>query len=138
MNITRLEDTLPQLKPKQQAVKKPKRRRMASEGQCVKACFDWLFLHGCYVWRNNTGAYKPNEHGGYVRYGLKGSPDIIGFTPSGRFIGVECKAGYNTQEDSQKLFQARSEEKHALYILAYSTDDLEERKHDILARCVWQ
>jgi hypothetical protein len=115
---------------------KPKPKK-PTEGQVVKACIDWLWAKGCFVWRNNSGAYKA-QHGGYIRYGLTGSPDIIGFTPYGRFIGIECKAGYNKQQDSQKAFQERADAKHAVYILAYSIEDLEARQHDILAGCVWQ
>lgn len=99
-----------------------------SESDVVNACIKWLFSHGCFVWRNNTGSYK-TQSGGFVRYGSKGSPDIIGMTPRGLFIGVECKFGKNGLQDSQKDFGERIKEKNGLYIVAYSIDDLEAVKH---------
>lgn len=102
-----------------------------SENKVVSACIQWLFHNGCFVWRNNSGAYKTTS-GAYVRYGAKGSPDIIGTTPSGRFIGVECKYGKNDLEPSQEAFGERLKKKGALYIVAYGVDDLEACKKEIL------
>lgn len=103
-----------------------------SEGAVVNACIRWLITHGCFVWRNNTGAYKAEGSKRYIRYGVKGSPDIIGTTPHGRFIGVECKHGKNTMQPSQKEFAAKLEANNALYIVAYGLDDLEARKGEIV------
>lgn len=47
---------------------------------------------GVRCWRNNTGALK-DEQGRLVKFGLKGSSDIIGVhSPSGRIVCVECKS----------------------------------------------
>jgi hypothetical protein len=57
---------------------------------------------GCLVFRNNTGAVKDGER--FIRYGLcKGSSDIIGLTPDGRFLAVEVKTrtGRPTKEQQQ-------------------------------------
>ncbi len=110
-----------------------------SENQVVSACIRWLFAHGCFVWRNNTGGTTKRytnrqgvESEYHVRFGAKGSPDIIGTTPTGQFIGVECKYGRNKLDDHQKLFGERLAEKNALFIVAYSIDDLEKNKERIL------
>lgn len=101
------------------------------EGAVVNACIKWLFANNCYVWRNNSGAYKtPSGH--YIRYGEPGSADIIGVNPHGRFIAIECKSGKNTQQDSQKAWQERVEGCNGLYVVAYSVDDLEAIKADVL------
>lgn len=43
-----------------------------------------------FVWRNNTGVAEIGNN--RVRFGLKGSSDIIGLqAPSGRFVGIEVK-----------------------------------------------
>lgn len=99
-----------------------------SESAVVDSCIKWLFSHGCFVWRNNSGAYK-TQSGGYVRYGAKGSPDIIGMTRNGVFLGVECKFGKNGLQESQKEFGNKIKEKNGLHIVAYSVDDLEAVKH---------
>lgn len=46
---------------------------------------------GCIIWRNNTGVLK-NAAGIPIKFGLcVGSSDLIGITPSGRFLAVEIK-----------------------------------------------
>lgn len=111
-----------------------------SENSVVNACIRWLHLNGCFVWRNNSGATTKkytNKQGVsseyHVRFGAKGSPDIVGTTPTGRFIGVECKFGRNKLDDHQKAFGNKLIEKNALFIVAYSVDDLEAHKQEIVA-----
>lgn len=59
---------------------------------------------GCKVWRNNTGALK-DKNGRLVRYGLcKGSSDIIGIAPDGRFLAVEVKTDRGRVSDHQRTF----------------------------------
>ena len=103
-----------------------------SEGAVVNACIRWLFLHGCYVWRNNTGAWKPEGSSRYISFGKRGSADIIGVTPRGVFLAVECKAKGGKQSPEQKEFERAVSEKNGIYILAYSVDDLEAAKDKII------
>lgn len=52
------------------------------------------------LWRNNRGAFK-DATGRWVRFGLGNdsskidkvfkTPDLIGLTDQGRFVGIECK-----------------------------------------------
>lgn len=102
-----------------------------TEGQVVNACIRYLWLKGCFVWRQNTGAYKPEGSNRFIRYGTPGCPDIVGLTPSGRFLGVECKVGLAKQTPHQVTFQNHIERHNGIYILARSIDDLEARKHDL-------
>jgi hypothetical protein len=56
---------------------------------------------GVYLWRNNSGVL-PDKRGVPVRFGLGNdsqrinavlkSSDLIGITPGGRFVAIECKA----------------------------------------------
>ena len=103
------------------------------ESQVVKECIVWLFLHGCFVWRNNTGGYKPEGYNRFVRFGLKGSADIIGVNPRGAFISVECKSGKNDLQVSQREFREKIKARNGIYIVARGIDDLEAHKMELLA-----
>ena len=51
-----------------------------------------LSKEGCLIWRNNTGALE-DKRGRWVHFGLcKGSSDLIGIMPDGRFLAIEGKA----------------------------------------------
>lgn len=41
------------------------------------------------VWRNNVGAMR--EKSRFVRFGLPGSPDLMGILRGGYLFGLECK-----------------------------------------------
>lgn len=101
------------------------------ESAVKAACMGWLALNKVFCWRNNTGSYKTST-GQYVAYGLKGSPDIIGMTQTGRFIGIECKSNTGSLSDDQKNFRDMVLRNDGIYIVARSIDALEERKADIL------
>ena len=63
---------------------------------------------GCTVWRNNTGAFKDGDR--FIKYGLcKGSSDLIGIAPNGRFLAVEVKTakGKPTKEQINFIEQVR-------------------------------
>jgi hypothetical protein len=99
-----------------------------SESKLVKAALEYLSYRGIGVWRNNTGAvvsvYKGRKR--IIRYGKKGSSDIIGLIPGGRFIGVECKQPKEKQTLDQRLFQQFIESLGGLYVLARNLDDIQE------------
>jgi hypothetical protein len=57
------------------------------------------------LWRNATGVARAYSGGQIVRYGLVGSPDIIGILSGGVFIGLECKTGNAVQSKEQKAFE---------------------------------
>lgn len=79
-------------------------------------------MSGALWWRNNTGAYK-DRTGRLIRYGLVGSPDILGCL-RGRFVGIEVKTAIGKQADEQKRFQTAFERAGGLYILARSVADV--------------
>ena len=56
------------------------------------------------LWRNETGLFWTAD-GGRVRCGLvKGSSDIIGIGPGGRFVAIEVKATKQTTPAHQKKY----------------------------------
>lgn len=75
------------------------------------------------LWKNASGAVKIGER--FLRFGLKGSPDIIGIADGGRFVGIEVKTGTARQTPEQKLFEAMVFRRGGLYVLARSLDDVE-------------
>ena len=96
-----------------------------SEKEVLKACLEYLELRGYMAWRNNSGAYKTPE-GRLVRFGKAGSPDIIGLTKEGRFIGIECKSDTGILSDWQKAHRDMVIKNKGLYVLARSIEDLQE------------
>lgn len=68
------------------------------------------------VWGNNSGAIK-TEFGRFIRFGLKGSADIVGITGEGIFVGVEIKTGKSRQSPQQKRFMEMIRSRGGIYIL---------------------
>lgn len=122
----------PKYNPSLIAAKPRRQRGKQKEGSVVNACMRWLFLNGCYAWVNKTGGWKDSVTGRVIKYGLKGSSDIIAVR-NGKLICVECKSASGRMEPEQKLFRDRIQEKGGIYILARSVDDLEKRKAEIMA-----
>jgi hypothetical protein len=97
-----------------------------SESDVVNTCLKWLLWNGYHAWRHNTGGYKPEGSKRFIRYGAKGSPDIVAVQPiTGRFVGVECKSRGKTTSPDQKAFGDEITKRGGIYIVAYSVDDLE-------------
>lgn len=75
------------------------------------------------LWKNATGAVKIGDR--FLKFGMKGSPDIIGIANGGRFVGIEVKTGHAKQSPEQKLFQAMVFKRSGIYILARCLSDVE-------------
>lgn len=95
----------------------------------VKACLAWLKLNHIAAWQNNTGAArfrdKTTGKDRVVRYGFKGSSDIIGILSGGAFLAVECKVGYDPLTTEQRLFLDAINEAGGCAIVVKSIEDLE-------------
>jgi hypothetical protein len=65
------------------------------EAEVQRACVALLESRGVFLWRNNSRVMKVPGKGGRDRLmrmgGGKGSPDLMGLLPGGRFIAVEVK-----------------------------------------------
>ena len=68
----------------------------------------------CRVWANNTGMIKTEDR--VVRFGLKGSSDIIGIYKS-YFLAIEVKTGNAKQNKFQKNFEEMVCGMGAIYVL---------------------
>ena len=103
-------------------------------------CLEWLR-----VWRNNTGMawmgnrvekpFKPTtitvspgdvviRQARPVRFGAKGSPDILGLDNDGRFVSIEVKTPTGRQSKEQQNFEKMVKTQNGIYILARSADDV--------------
>ena len=89
-----------------------------SERDLYQQIIEYLSLRGCYVWRNSTGAR------GKYRFGKKGGADILGVTPRGRAIAVECKSDTGELSLDQEVFLVEFKERGAITIVARSLDDV--------------
>lgn len=94
----------------------------STEKATQAAILDYLELKRVFHWRNNTGAYKP-EHGGFVRYGHPGSPDIFAVV-AGQLIGIEVKDAKGRLNENQVGFRDGLERAGGRYVVARSLDDI--------------
>lgn len=79
---------------------------MPVEGKIVNECLIALSEAGCLAWRNNTGKLQ-DKRGRWVKFGLcVGGSDIIGITPDGRFLAIECKTERGKPRQQQLDFIA--------------------------------
>ncbi len=75
------------------------------------------------LWKNATGAVKIGER--FLRFGLKGSPDILGIADGGTFVGIEVKTGAAKQTPEQRLFEAMVWRRGGVYVVARCMQDVE-------------
>lgn len=93
------------------------------ESVVVGSCLSLLSILGIYAWRNNTGALR-DKNGRMVRYGLRGSADIIGILKDGRFLAVECKREGGRVRSEQIEFLNRIKENGGVAGVVHNTDEL--------------
>lgn len=62
-----------------------------------------LTAHHFTVWRTNAGKARYN-----VRLAPPGTPDLIGYGPGGRFVGIEIKGDGDDMRESQKAWREKA------------------------------
>ena len=93
------------------------------ENVVLKQCLEFLKLSGFFVWRNNVGSAKIGNR--FMHFGLKGSSDILGILPDGRFLAVECKREKGGKlSDEQKKFLLEIHKNNGVALCVYSIYDL--------------
>lgn len=100
---------------------------MTPEGATLNAILDYLRLRHIFAWRNNTGAAKVGEGGNsrFIRYGLKGSSDILGCLDDGRILAIEVKAPKGRVTQEQTDFLASIKKRGGVAFVARSVEDVE-------------
>lgn len=96
--------------------------------ELIRRACEWLAREGYFAWPNNTGAGEMN--GRFVRFGKKGSGDILCVLKGGRHAEFEGKTGEATQSKPQKVHQWRVEAMGGLYIEFHSVEELAARIRD--------
>jgi hypothetical protein len=83
--------------------------RKIPEGRIKAACLRYLEKRGITAWNNPSGAVRiaPDR---WLHFGKKGSADILGCLPGGRFLAVEVKAARGDLSPEQKTFLAEIRE----------------------------
>lgn len=98
----------------------------------TKQAIDYLTTHGYVVWRTNAGYIKSN-----VRLAPKGTPDIIGYSPKGRFVGIEIKGPNDVIRDSQKKWIATAMSHNCLVTIAFQIKDIQDLIQEDDMETVW-
>ncbi len=109
--------------------------KKASEHNIQSSILDYLARRGVFHFRNNSGALPMQRNGQqyFVRFGAKGSPDII-CVIAGRFVGLEVKDEKGKQSEDQKEFQRSLESAGGIYFLVRSIDEAMEAVEDCISR----
>ena len=92
-------------------------------------------LSYCRIWPNNTGVGRSMNGERVIRFGLKGSADIMGIY-KGFFLGIECKTGNATQTKQQKFFEAMVREQGGIYILARTEENIIQTIEEEFEECL--
>lgn len=95
---------------------------ISTEKETQKAILEYLDVRGIFHYRQNSGAYKA-AHGGFIRYGTKGAPDIVAVF-RGKYIGIEVKDIKGRLNDNQKDFCKLLEAAGGIYMIARDIDDV--------------
>jgi hypothetical protein len=100
---------------------------MTPEGRIVQAILDYLWVKNIYAWQNRTGATKIHRQGytdGFIRFGKPGSADILGVTPDGRFLAIECKTATGRVTPMQAEFLEDIRRSNGVAFVARSVEDV--------------
>ena len=83
-------------------------------------------LHNKVAWMDRANSGKVRVKGGFLQLHQKGTPDLIGFTVKGQFIGIELKRPSTkkaTNED-QKIMGELLIKSNCIYGVSYDLDSL--------------
>jgi hypothetical protein len=96
------------------------------ESDIQKAILDYLSLKRIVAWRNNSGTaeVQAGKKLYWMKLAPKGSPDIIGYLPDGRFLGIEVKRKGGVASQEQIDFLDKLNNSGGLGMIAYSLDDV--------------
>ncbi len=97
------------------------------EKEIQLAICDYLALKKYMFWRQNTVPIwdaKGQFFRGMPKYALRGVPDIILIKKGGTVIFIEVKRQGAKLSEAQEEFKARCAQMKAVYIIAYSLDDI--------------
>jgi len=94
------------------------------EGRIKAACLRYLEKLQIMAWNNPTGAVQITP-GRWLHFGKKGSADILGCLPGGRFLAVETKAPGGRLSPEQKQFLADIQDLGGLAVMVRGWKELD-------------
>ncbi len=59
----------------------------------------------CRLWQNQSGIGRGLSNDGIIRFGLRGSADILGIFSGGYLVAIEVKTGAGRQSKAQRAFE---------------------------------
>jgi len=104
-----------------------------SESDIQTLILDWLNRKGVFSFRVNTaGVYdsRKNIYRTPGRYTLKGTSDVLGILPTGRFLAVEVKSATGRVTVEQRAFLDRINKSGGIAFVARSLQDVERNLHN--------
>lgn len=97
-----------------------------TEHEIQTAILDYLHSKAIFCWRNNSGAvfseYKGRKR--MIKYGLKGSADILGILKNGRFLAIEVKNEKGKLSEEQGHFLAMIKHNGGIGFVAKNLDNV--------------
>ena len=97
-----------------------------TETELQKQILELLKKAGITAWRANSGYVKKN-----VKLAPSGTPDIIGYTRDGRFLGIEVKLPNKPLRNSQMEWHEKALKAGCKVFVAYSVEDVEREIKDL-------
>ena len=96
---------------------------MTPEARIKNACLRYLERRGLFAWNNPSGCVRaaPDR---WIHFGKKGSADIIGILPDGKFLAIETKSKNGSLTPEQKDFLEKVRGLGGVAILARSLREL--------------
>lgn len=100
-----------------------------NERDIQKAILDYLTLKHIVCWRSNSGTATADSRGKqyWIRLAPRGTPDIVGYLPDGRFLGIEVKKKGGIVSQEQQDFLDKVNIAGGLGFVAYGLDDVMKR-----------
>lgn len=89
------------------------------ESDIQRNILSYLATRGIVAWRTNAGYIKRN-----VKLAPSGTPDIIGYLPNGRLLGIEVKRPKGKVSDSQQAWLDRAEQAGCAVMVARSVEEV--------------
>jgi hypothetical protein len=97
-----------------------------SEKEVQTACLHWLFKHGIYAKRCDSGSFR-NDRNQWGTYGIVGSGDIhcILRNHNGKHLEIECKRGKGGRQSKQQQKRQRDVEyNNGVYLIIHGLPEL--------------
>lgn len=94
------------------------------ESEIQKAILQLLLAKRIFVWRQNTGTVEVEDR--YVSFGARGTSDILGIYPGGRFLAIEVKRPKTGKLSAEQItFLQKVRKNGGIAMVADSVKDVE-------------